>query len=197
MSPILVFLFILIRMESRGSPLYAQRRVGLRGRPFSMFKLRSMVRDADQKGALLTVGRDARITRVGRVLRATKLDELPQLWNVLRGDMSLVGPRPEVARYVDLYTLEQRRVLDVRPGITDPASFAMFNESEMLARVSDVHSFYVSRLMPEKIRINLEYAARATLATDLMLILATVGKIFGIRVDVLKRLKILPPELGL
>lgn len=192
-SPLLLILFILIRLESSGSPLFMQKRVGLAGADFLILKLRTMrvVKD----GALLTVGQDNRITGVGRRLRATKLDELPQLWNVLCGQMSFVGPRPEVRYYVDMYTVDQRQVLSLKPGITDPASFAMFNEAEVLARAPNPEEFYVRYLMPEKIRINLEYAKVASLRTDLLLILATVGKIFGIKLDIFTHLKISPPKL--
>lgn len=197
LSPLLFVLMIAIRIESAGAAVFKQLRVGQGGRDFSLFKLRSMIQNADRAGGLLTVGRDSRITRVGAFLRASKLDELPQLWNVIRGDMSLVGPRPEVRRYVDLYTPDQMRVLNLRPGITDPASFALINESDLLATVADPERFYVQRLLPEKIRINLEYAARASLWTDTVLILVTIGKIFGWRFDIFKWLEIMPPELGI
>jgi lipopolysaccharide/colanic/teichoic acid biosynthesis glycosyltransferase len=195
-APVLFVLFLLIRLESAGPALFVQKRVGLGGRDFWMYKLRSMRRDDSGSARLLTVGEDPRITRMGRFVRATKLDELPQLWNVFCGEMSLVGPRPEVRRYVDLYTLEQQKVLALKPGITDPASLAMFNESELLGRVDSPDEFYVRVLMPEKIRINLEYAARAGVGSDLLLIFATVGKIFGLRLDIFGRLGIALPNLG-
>ncbi len=196
LAPVLLVLMLLIRLESSGAPIYRQRRVGLNGREFYLYKLRSMVTEADRSGGLLTVGADTRITRLGRILRAAKLDELPQLWNVVRGEMSLVGPRPEVATYVNLYTDDQRQVLAVRPGVTDPASFFFFDESAILGRVEDPQRYYIERLMPEKIRINLEYARQASLLTDLAMIFATVGKIFGLRWNVLDWLKISPPRLG-
>jgi len=134
-----------------------------------------MVVDAELKGSALTVGRDPRITRVGHWLRATKVDELPQLLNVWMGEMSLVGPRPEVQNYVDLYSKEQRQVLDLRPGITDLASVKYRREGELLAASSDPDRTYVEEIMPEKIRINLEYAAKANLWTDVRVILLTLG----------------------
>jgi lipopolysaccharide/colanic/teichoic acid biosynthesis glycosyltransferase len=192
-SPILFLLLLLIRLESSGSPLFRQKRVGRGGIDFNILKLRTMRVTGD--GAKLTIGQDKRITRIGRWLRATKLDELPQLWNVVRGQMSLVGPRPEIRYYVDMYTPDQKKVLELKPGVTDPSSFAMFNEAEVLSRVPDPEGFYVRFLMPEKIRINLEYASVANFGTDLLLIIATVGKIFGIRFDIFKHLKITPPNL--
>lgn len=134
-----------------------------------------MVVDAEQKGSTLTVGKDPRITRVGRWLRATKVDELPQLLNVWVGEMSLVGPRPEVQKYVELYTEDQRRVLELRPGITDLASVKYRNESELLAASEDPDRTYVEEVMPEKIQINLEYAAQANLWKDIRVILLTLG----------------------
>jgi len=134
-----------------------------------------MVVDAEQKGSALTVGRDPRITRVGHWLRVTKADELPQLMNVWIGDMSLVGPRPEVQKYVDLYTKDQRRVLELMPGITDLASLKYRRESELLATSADPDRTYVDEVMPEKIRINLEYAAQASLWGDFQVILMTLG----------------------
>jgi lipopolysaccharide/colanic/teichoic acid biosynthesis glycosyltransferase len=131
--------------------------------------------DAEQKGSTLTVGKDPRITRVGRWLRATKVDELPQLLNVWVGEMSLVGPRPEVQKYVELYTEDQRRVLELRPGITDLASVKYRNESELLAASEDPDRTYVEEVMPEKIQINLEYAAQANLWKDIRVILLTLG----------------------
>jgi len=140
-----------------------------------MLKFRTMVVDADKVGSLLTVGRDPRTTPVGRWIRRLKLDELPQLWNVLRGEMSLVGPRPEVPRYVALYTAEQWRVLDLVPGITDRASIKYREESELLAQASDPQTVYVSQILPDKIRLNLEYAAHATVWTDFLVVLSTLG----------------------
>lgn len=154
--------------------LFRQERIGRGGAPFAILKFRTMIRNAQACGIPLTVGGDPRITRVGRWLRRTKLDELPQLFNVLRGEMSLVGPRPEVLRYVALYTDDQRRVLALRPGITDPASIAFRNESTVLACYSDPEEAYLKTIMPEKIRINLAYAQRRSTAADLGILLRTL-----------------------
>ena len=163
-----------IKLDSRGPVFYRQTRVGKDGRDFRIFKFRTMRTDAD-KGSLITVGGcDSRITRAGLFLRKTKIDELPQLINVLLGDMSFVGPRPEVRRYVDLYTPEQLHVLDVRPGITDPASIKYRNESELLGSVDDPLRYYVEVIMPDKLAISLDYVQNASLIGDLKLIWETV-----------------------
>ena len=173
-------LIALIILVGDGAPVFfRQERVGYRGRPFRIYKFRTMVRDAEHLGQPLTVGQDARITRVGRWLRKHKLDELPQLINVLRGEMSLVGPRPEVPRYVARYSSEQQRVLDLVPGITDPASIAFRDEAGLLAGCEDPEQVYVERIMPEKIRLNLAYAARAGVASDVGMMLRTLGILWG------------------
>jgi lipopolysaccharide/colanic/teichoic acid biosynthesis glycosyltransferase len=177
LSPALLLVSLAVWLGDKGPALFGQQRVGLGGRPFRMWKFRSMVVDAEKLGGKLTVGGDPRVTRVGHWLRKTKLDELPQLLNVVMGEMALVGPRPEVRRYVDLYTEEQRRVLDLLPGITDPASIAYRDESEILARESDPEAAYIERIMPDKIRINLEYAERANVLTDLGVILRTLARV--------------------
>ena len=155
-------------------PLYTQERVGLHGRSFKLLKFRSMRRTADRTGGHLTVGDDNRVTHVGRVLRRTKLDELPQLLNVLHGDMSLVGPRPEVPEFVQRYDADQRRVLELVPGITDPASIKYAGESDMLALQADPHEYYVKTIMPDKIHINMQYAARASILSDFVVIIETI-----------------------
>jgi lipopolysaccharide/colanic/teichoic acid biosynthesis glycosyltransferase len=175
LSPILLVVTLLVFLEDFHSPFFRQERIGEAGRPFRIWKFRSMRPDAERVGPQISVGRDVRATRIGRILRATKLDELPQLLNVLRGEMSLVGPRPEVRRYVQYYTEEQRSVLALRPGITDPASVRYRNEAEVLAAYADPHQAYRDIVMPDKIRINLWYAAHATLWTDVIVILATIG----------------------
>ena len=177
LSPVLAALALLVKAGDGGPVLFRQERVGRDGRLFWMYKFRSMVQDAERGGSLLTVGGDPRITPVGRLLRRTKLDELPQLLNVLRGEMSLVGPRPEVPRYVALYTAEQRRVLALVPGITDPAATAYIDEGALLARAADPEQAYVQQIMPDKLRLNLQYAARATVLTDVAVILRTLGVI--------------------
>lgn len=175
LSPLLLLIAGAIKLGDGGPIVFRQTRVGRDGQLFAILKFRTMVVNAERLGAQLTVGNDARITRVGRLLRRTKLDELPQLLNVLRGEMSLVGPRPEVPRYVAMYTAEQRRVLALLPGITDPASAEFVDESSLLAGVDDPERYYVEELMPRKLRINLEYADRATLRNDLATILSTLG----------------------
>ena len=196
LTPVLILIAGLVRLIDGAPVLFCQMRVGLNGEPFEMLKFRTMVVDAETKGRSITVGRDSRITRLGSVLRKTKLDELPQLMNVLVGDMSFVGPRPEVGRYVERYSPSERDVLKLRPGITDLASFAFFNESDLLSEKSDPEAFYVSVIMPEKIRINLEYAAHSTLWTDLLVIIATVLKALGLKPNLFLWLGIRPPRLG-
>lgn len=160
--------------DDPGPVFYRQVRVGRGGKPFRIFKFRTMVVDADKKGLSITVGRDSRITRVGAFLRKTKLDELAQLLNVLRGEMSFVGPRPEVPRYVDLYTPYQRQVLLVRPGITDYASIAYRNENELLAGAKDPERMYIETVMPAKIELNMKYLREISPLADIRLILQTI-----------------------
>jgi lipopolysaccharide/colanic/teichoic acid biosynthesis glycosyltransferase len=173
--PLLVLIALWIKLDDRGPVLFRQQRVGRRGELFHILKFRTMTPAAEERGKLLTIGqRDPRVTPAGYWLRRFKLDELPQLFNVLVGDMTLVGPRPEVPRYVALYTADQRRVLELVPGITDLASIKYRHESEILASVPDPESTYVHDIMPDKIRINLEYAARATFWSDSAIILRTL-----------------------
>lgn len=174
LAPILLLIALAVRTGDGGPAFFRQERVGRNGRPFRMWKFRTMMVGAERMGRALTIGRDARITRVGRVLRASKLDELPQLINVLKGEMSLVGPRPEVPRYVALYSQEQRAVLELVPGITDPASIRYGDESALLADAVDPERTYVEEILPDKLRINLEYAARATFRSDLAIVLQTL-----------------------
>jgi lipopolysaccharide/colanic/teichoic acid biosynthesis glycosyltransferase len=177
LSPVLLLVMLWIRLDSPGPVFFRQVRVGRGGTPFRIWKFRTMVPDADKRAMQITVGRDPRITRSGELLRKFKLDELPQLLNVVSGEMSLVGPRPEVPRYVDLYTPEQRRVLDVKPGITDPASIKYRDESEVLAESADPERTYIEEIMPEKIRINLDYAAKASVWMDVGVIFRTFAKL--------------------
>ena len=157
LSPLFLILYILIRLESRGGGFYKQERIGKDGEPFMLYKFRSM-RSGSDKNRLITVGeRDERITRLGYFLRRYKLDELPQLFNVLKGDMSLVGPRPEVRKYVDMYNEEQRKVLSVKPGITDYASIEYVNENEILGNAADPDKVYIEQVMPDKIKLNMKY----------------------------------------
>lgn len=175
LAPLLLLAAVWIKLDSPGPVLFRQTRVGRLGVPFTIHKFRTM---RVAPGAAITVGADPRITRSGHFLRQTKLDELPQLWDVLRGAMSLVGPRPELARYVELYPAELReRVLAVRPGITDPASLAFSHEAEMLAAAQDAEREYREVVMPAKLKLSAEYAASASLMTDLRLILATLARV--------------------
>lgn len=164
-----------VRLGSRGSVLHRSVRVGRHGRPFVLYKFRTMVADAPTTGPGFTAGRDPRVTRVGRFLRATKIDELPQLVNVLRGDMSMVGPRPEDPRYVARYDEAQRQVLAARPGITSPATVAYRHEQVLLGRVEDCEAYYVDVLMPRKIEMDLAYLRRRTVRSDIKVILQTVA----------------------
>ena len=173
--PLFALCALAIRVGDGGPVFFRQARIGFRGRPFRMWKFRTMVVDASARGGELTIGRDPRVTRVGHWLRASKLDELPQLLNVLVGEMSFVGPRPEVARYVERYDDSQRRVLDLMPGITDPASLRYRDEGSELARAADPERQYVEVIMPDKIRINTAYAAGATVWSDCRVILRTIG----------------------
>lgn len=177
LAPLLALITLLVRLDSEGPALFRQQRVGLHGEPFTILKFRTMYVGADKRGGSLTVGRDPRVTRVGRLLRHAKLDELPQLINVWRGDMSLVGPRPEVAKYVALYTPEQRTVLSVRPGITDLASIEFRSESDLLEGAGDPEALYVSEIMPRKLELNRLYLERQSLAYDVALIFRTLWRV--------------------
>jgi lipopolysaccharide/colanic/teichoic acid biosynthesis glycosyltransferase len=177
LSPVLLLLALLIKLTSPGPVFHRGTRVGRYGKPFPLYKFRSMVVNAAQMGPAVTVTDDPRITPVGRLLRRTKLDELPQLINVLRGDMSLVGPRPEDPKYVALYTDEQRRVLEVRPGITSPASVAYRSEETLLSG-EDWERAYVERILPAKLATDLEYTSHASLWTDVKLIVQTLHALF-------------------
>lgn len=174
LAPLLALLALLVKVEDGGPAFFRHQRVGYRGRLFRVWKFRTMVPDAEAHGLPLTVARDARVTRIGAWLRRLKLDELPQLFNVLVGDMSLVGPRPEVPRYVASYSAAERRVLDLVPGMVDVASLRYADESTILAATADPERRYVEEIAPEKVRLSLRYAARATVWTDFQLILATV-----------------------
>ena len=170
-------LAIWIKIDSEGPVFYRQVRVGKGNRDFRLFKFRSMRVGSDRKGLITVGGRDPRVTRSGYYIRKYKLDELPQLINVFTGDMSLVGPRPEVRKYVDLYTPEQMHVLDVRPGITDPAPIRYRNENELLAQVEDPDRYYVEVIMQDKLQLNLEYVEKQSFRFDLQLIFKTFSEI--------------------
>lgn len=171
--PLILAAFVAIKLDDGGPLFFRQTRVGRGGRPFQILKLRTMRPQAS--GPSITASGDPRVTRPGRWLRRTKLDELPQLWNVLVGEMSMVGPRPEVPRYVELYTPEQREVLRLRPGITDEASIEFRDEEKLLAAAPEPERFYIDHCIPRKIAINLAYARRASVARDCGVILRTMA----------------------
>lgn len=173
LSPLFMVLSVWIKLDSSGPVFYRQVRVGRHNRDFKLFKFRSMRVGADKLGLITVGGHDSRITRSGYFIRKYKLDELPQLINVFLGDMSLVGPRPEVRKYVEMYTPEQMHVLDVRPGITDMASILYRNENELLAQAEDPDRYYVEVVMQDKLRINLEYVAKHSFFYDIKLIFRT------------------------
>ena len=181
LSPLFLILAIWIKIDSRGPVFYRQVRVGWHNRNFRIFKFRSMRVGAD-KGSLVTIGgHDPRVTRSGYFIRKFKFDELPQLINVFLGDMSLVGPRPEVRHYVDYWTPEQMHVLDVRPGITDPASIKFRNENELMEKAEDPEKYYIEVIMQEKIRLYLEYVEKHSFLYDLGLIFKTFWVIISER----------------
>lgn len=177
LSPLFTVLYLLIKIESQGGGFYSQERIGKNRKPFKLFKFRSMRIGSDKKG-LITIGeKDNRITKTGFILRKYKLDELPQLWNVFIGDMSLVGPRPEVKKYTDLYTEEQKQVLQVRPGITDWASIKYVDENKILGESKDPDDAYVNLIMPNKIKLNMVYIQHQTLGEYFKIIFTTFKEI--------------------
>ncbi|MBI1762594.1 MAG: sugar transferase [Acidobacteria bacterium] len=179
LSPFFGLIALWIKLNSTGPVFFRQVRSGRRGQPFRIFKFRTMVADADQRGTQLTVGEDRRITHCGQFLRRYKFDELPQLINVLLGEMTLVGPRPEVPHYVAQYSEQERAILLLTPGITSPASLAFKSESELLAQQSDPEQFYLTEVMPAKIRADLAYAQRANWLTDFGVMAQTVRDILS------------------
>ncbi len=177
-SPLMAVLAVVIKLDSKGPVLYRGLRAGLWGRPFLILKLRTMVENAEQLGGAETSSDDARITGIGKFLRQYKLDEFPQLINVLKGEMSLVGPRPEVMDEVSCYTRQEQKVLQVRPGITDWASLKFHHEGEILRGCSDPHRAYHEKIRPEKIRLQLQYVQSHSLLTDIWIICRTFRAIF-------------------
>lgn len=177
LSPLFAIVAIWIKFDSSGPVFYKQIRVGKDNKDFRLFKFRSMVTDAENKGLITVGGRDPRVTRSGYFIRKYKLDELPQLINVLIGEMSLVGPRPEVRKYVDLYDEEQRKVLSVKPGITDYASIEYIDENELLAKSDDPERTYIDIIIPEKIRYNMKYINNRSIKEYFKIIFMTFGKI--------------------
>jgi len=171
-SPILLAAAVAVGTTSPGGVLFRQERMGRGGKPFTIYKFRSMRKD--NAGLKITTGHDARVTPVGKFLRKSKIDELPQLWNVLKGDMSFVGPRPEVKEYTDLYNAEQRQIFLVRPGITDLASIEFRNENDLLTSSDDPNRTYIEEIMPYKIDLGLTYIENLSLGYDIKLILRTL-----------------------
>lgn len=179
LSPVLLLIIVLIKLTSTGPVFFRQTRVGQYEKLFQIHKFRTMIVNAEASGLKITVGRDPRITSIGHFLRKTKLDELPQLIDVLMGAMSLVGPRPEVPEYVQYYTNEVKAiVLSVRPGITDWASIKMIDENDILARASDPQQAYIQQILPEKLAYAVRYVQTRSLRLDVYLILLTISKIF-------------------
>ena len=174
-SPILLLISIIIKISSTGPVFYRQTRVGRNNVDFKIFKFRTMHVNADKKGLLTIGGKDPRVTTIGFYLRKYKLDELPQLINVIKGEMSFVGPRPEVRQYVNLYSDSYKEVLNVKPGITDLASIEFRNENEILLEQKDPYQYYIDYIMPKKLEINLKYIAQSSLIKDLVIIIRTLG----------------------
>ncbi|MCL4442076.1 MAG: sugar transferase [Firmicutes bacterium] len=172
--PVLILTAILIKCSSPGPVLFKQERIGLNGQPFQIIKLRTMVVDAEKSGRQITVYDDPRITKVGKYLRKFKIDELPQLYNIFKGEMSLVGPRPEVSKYVEMYSEQQLAVLSVKPGITDYASIEFRNEDELLALSDNPEQVYIEIIMPYKLKLGLKYIKDMSLITDLKILLFTL-----------------------
>jgi lipopolysaccharide/colanic/teichoic acid biosynthesis glycosyltransferase len=177
LSPLLIIISFWIVLDSDGGIFYKQERIGKNQKPFWLYKFRSMRPNSDQLGQI-TIGKDNRITKVGHFIRKYKLDELPQLLNILKGDMSIVGPRPEVKKYVDLYNAEQLKVLSVKPGLSDYASIEYFDEQEILGQAENPDKEYIEKVMPAKLELNLKYIKEKSLLTDLKIIYNTLKKIF-------------------
>ena len=177
LSPLLIFVYVAIVLESRGGGFYRQERTGRYGKPFRLIKFRSMYVNADKHGLITVGGHDNRITRVGYYIRKYKIDELPQLIKVVKGDMSIVGPRPEVKKYTDLYTEEQCKILDVRPGITDYASIKYVDENEILGTSDNPERIYIEHIMPDKIKLNMIYISQNGIKEYFKIIFLTLTNI--------------------
>ncbi len=187
LAPLLIVIAVLIKTTSPGAVIFRQRRVGRQFKPFFILKFRTMVPDAAAMGGQLTVGDDARITSVGRLLRKTKLDELPQLINVLIGNMSFVGPRPEVPKYVEMFRTEYEQILQVRPGVTDLASLTYRNEAAILGQSDNPEQEYIQRLLPDKLALARDYVSQQSLMMDVKIILLTIWKLFRDRITPINR----------
>ncbi|MAX66811.1 MAG: glycosyl transferase [Halobacteriovoraceae bacterium] len=180
--PLFMVISALIKLGSKGPIFFKQVRVGKDGKEFKIFKFRTMITDAETKGLQLTVGKDPRITSIGHILRKYKLDELPQLINIIKGDMSFVGPRPEVPKYVSMYNEEQKKVLQVKPGITDVASLEYINENELLKDALNPEKMYIEKIMPAKLELNYKYIQNQSLFLDIKIIFQTIFKIMGVKI---------------
>lgn len=176
--PLFILISLLIKFDSKGSVFYGQERVGKKRQNFRLWKFRSM-RKSNSNNSLITIGNDDRITKIGAFLRKFKLDELPQLFNILKGEMAIVGPRPEVPKYIAMYKQEQLRVLTVKPGLTDYASLEYFNESEILEKYENPEKAYIEIIMPAKLDLNLKYIDNKMVGKDLMIILKTIRRIIS------------------
>jgi lipopolysaccharide/colanic/teichoic acid biosynthesis glycosyltransferase len=176
LGPLLGFVAILIKLDSPGPVLFKQERMGQGFRPFLIYKLRTMIQGAQAQGPLVTAGRDARVTRVGAFLRRTKIDELPQLINVMRGEMSLVGPRPEVRKYAEMFREDYEEILRIKPGITDLASLKYRHETDLLGQSANPEEQYLTEILPDKIRLAKEYLRTSSFSVDLRVITKTILK---------------------
>jgi lipopolysaccharide/colanic/teichoic acid biosynthesis glycosyltransferase len=179
LTPLLLAISIAVMLDSKGGIFFGQIRTGKDYKPFKLWKFRTMHPNAESQGQLTVGARDNRITKVGYILRKYKIDELPQLWNVLTGDMSTVGPRPEVPRYTSMYNDQQKKVLSIKPGITDYASLLYYEESALLAQAKNPEEVYINEIMPAKLNLNLHYVQNNSFAGDLKIILATIKRMFG------------------
>jgi len=177
--PLFIVIALAIKLDSPGPVFFTQQRIGRHFRPFWIYKFRTMVADAPERGGLLTSDADPRVTRIGQILRQTKLDELPQLINILKGEMSLVGPRPEVARYVEMFRPDYEEILKLRPGLTDLASLKYRDEAALLGKAENPESEYIARLLPDKITLAKEYQRRAGVLFDLRLTARTIVTLLG------------------
>jgi len=175
--PFFILIAFLIGIDSKGGVFFIQQRVGKNNRNFGLFKFRTMRSNSEKAGQITVGGKDPRITKIGYFLRKFKLDEFPQLLNVIQGDMSIIGPRPEVRRYVDMYSKEQLKVLSVRPGLSDFASIEYINENELLGQSDNPEKTYIEEIMPAKLQLNLKYIEQKSFGTDIKLIFKTIGKI--------------------
>ena len=175
--PFFIIISLLIALDSKGGVFFIQQRVGKHNKDFGLFKFRTMRRGSEKAGQITVGGKDPRITKTGYLLRKFKLDEFPQLLNVILGDMSIIGPRPEVRRYVDIYSKEQLKVLAVRPGLSDFASIEYINENELLGKSENPEKTYIEEIMPAKLKLNLKYIQQKSFSTDIKLIFKTIGKI--------------------